>query len=424
MARCMVEKGFRRSVGISILIAAAAALAVSVTPASASYRLRHHHYHHRHSASHHHYAARAAGPLYRGALLVDADSGKTLYAYNADMSWPPASMAKMMMLLVAEDQIKAGRVKLTDPVRISENSATTMGSRLGLREGEVIPLGELMKAALIRSANDAAVAVAEKIAGSTQQCVVMMNAKARSLGMTDTVYKTIDGLPPTPGHDVDTTTANDLVKVARALIYTTNLLQWSSLQTAPFDDGVTTLHNTNHLIGHFEGCDGLKTGFTYHAGFNLTATAKRGNMRLIAVVLGTPSNGERFSQAARLLDWGFDNYERLTVLKRGQLLPVHVQVGANETIQPICDSDVDVLIPKRDASAIKVNYLIPPSYPGPIKSDAAVGQVVVSDGDSVLTRAQAICPLPASTVSVAASEPVRAPAVVPVVAPASVPGGN
>ena len=133
-----------------------------------------------------------------------------------------------------------------------------------------------MKAALIRSANDAAVAVAEEICGSTSRCVEMMNARAQSLGMTHTVYGTVEGLPPTPLHDADVTNAYDLATLARALIHSTDLLQWSSMETASFDDGAAMLHNTNHLIGHFEGADGIKTGFTLKAGFNLTATAQRG----------------------------------------------------------------------------------------------------------------------------------------------------
>ena len=118
-----------------------------------------------------------------GALVEDADTGRVLYAYNADMPWPPASMAKMMMLLVAEDQIRSGRLHLTDPVRISANAAHTGGTRLGMRTGDVYPLGELMKAALVKSANDAAVAVAEKVGGSTEGCVALMNQKARSLDL-------------------------------------------------------------------------------------------------------------------------------------------------------------------------------------------------------------------------------------------------
>src|SRR5439155_20124564 len=156
----------------------------------------------------------------------------------------------------------------------------------------------VMKAALIRSANDAAVAIAEKIAGSVEACVRMMNNKAHALGMDDTYYGTVDGLPPIPGHDVDYTTAFDLATLARAIIRSTGLLQWSSLEESPFDGGLTMLRNTNHLVGHLEGCDGIKTGFTVNAGFNLTATVKRGDMRLVSVVLGAPSNNARFIQSA------------------------------------------------------------------------------------------------------------------------------
>src|SRR5262249_1837889 len=154
---------------------------------------------------------------------------------------------------------RSGRMSLNDPVRISERAATTGGSHLGMHEGEVYPLGELMKAALIKSANDAAVAVAEKIAGSVEACVRLMNEKASQLGMNDTYYGTVNGLPPRPDHDVDHTTATDLAKLARAIIHNTDLLEWSRLETAQFDGGERTLRNTNHLIGHYDGCDGLKT---------------------------------------------------------------------------------------------------------------------------------------------------------------------
>ena len=152
-------------------------------------------------------AATSGGPLYKGALLEDADSGRVLMAYNADMEWPPASMAKMMDLLVAQEQINAGRFNGNDPVRISERAAHTGGSRVGLKEGDVYPLRELMKAALVKSANDAAVAVAEKIGGSVEAMVRMMNQRAQELGMTHTEYQTVDGLPPRPTHDADRTTA-------------------------------------------------------------------------------------------------------------------------------------------------------------------------------------------------------------------------
>ena len=332
-------------------------------------------------------------PLYRGALLEDADTGAVLYELNPDMQWPPASMAKMMLLLVATEQIKAGKVSIDAPVWISERAATTGGTRLGLREGEVFPLRELMKAALIKSANDAAVAVAEKIAGSTEACVRMMNQRARSLGLTHTVYNTVNGLPPRPAHDVDVTDAYDLATLGRTLIKNTDLLRWSGQEQALFDNGEAILHNTNHLVGHFDGCDGLKTGFTYQAGFNLTATAKRGDMRLIAVVLGAPSNRERFRQAARLLEWGFDNFTRVTVVKRGEPLLAHVKVVEGPLVQPIAAADVKLVVPKNKIQNLKVDYDVPSSVSGPLAVGAPLGQVIVHDDTRVLTKVNALCPV-------------------------------
>jgi len=332
-------------------------------------------------------------PLYRGALLEDADTGAVLYELNPEMDWPPASMAKMMLLLVAEEQIKAGRVSINAPVWISERAASTGGTRLGLREGEVFPLGELMKAALIKSANDAAVAIAEKIAGSTEACVRMMNQRARSLGLTHTVYNTVDGLPPRPAHDVDVTDAYDLATLGRALIKETDLLQWSGQEQALFDNGEAILHNTNHLVGHFDGCDGIKTGFTYQAGFNLTATAKRGDMRLLAVVLGAPSNGQRFRQAARLLEWGFDNFTSVAVVKRGEPIHAHVKVEDGSLVQPIAADDAKVVVPKSKIQNLKVEYDVPSSVSGPLAAGAPLGQLIVRDDRGVLTKVKALSPV-------------------------------
>jgi D-alanyl-D-alanine carboxypeptidase (penicillin-binding protein 5/6) len=324
---------------------------------------------------------------------MDADSGNVLYAENPTLQWPPASMAKMMLLVVAEDQIRAGRFTYGDPVLISGRAAATRGSHIGLRAGDVYPLGELMKAALIRSANDAAVAVAEKIAGSVEACVRMMNEKAHALQMDDTYYGTVDGLPPTPDHDVDRTTAFDLAVLARAVIHNTSLLRWSALETAPFDGGRVMLHNTNHLIGHVDGCDGLKTGFTMQAGFNLTATCNRNDLRLISVVLGAPSNSQRFIQSSRLLEWGFDRYTKVHLLNRGEALPIQVQVQAGPLIQPVAQSSIAVVVPKQEAADLKLQYSVPTVVQGPVTSGESLGQVIAIDGSEVKAKVDAICPV-------------------------------
>jgi serine-type D-Ala-D-Ala carboxypeptidase (penicillin-binding protein 5/6) len=351
--------------------------------------------HRRHKSSHSKKssARRSNVPLYKGALLEDAESGRVLMANNADMVWPPASMAKMMLLLVAQEQINAGRFKPEEMVRISERSAHTGGSRVGLNEGDVYPLRELMKAALVKSANDAAVAVAEKIGGSVEAMVRMMNERAHALGMDHTEYQTVDGLPPRPAHDADRTDAYDLATVARAIIRETNLLMWSGQESADFDNGVCTLRNTNHLIGHFDGCDGLKTGFTSMAGFNVTTTAKRGKMRLVAVILGAPSNQQRFAQAGKLMEWGFENFTSVSMLKAGAPLPVQVQVNAGPVIQPVAASDLNVVVQKADAAACKLVYDVPLTINGPVKIGEPLGRVIVNNQGQVLTEVTAISPV-------------------------------
>jgi D-alanyl-D-alanine carboxypeptidase (penicillin-binding protein 5/6) len=220
-----------------------------------------------------------------------------------------------------------------------------------------------------------------------------MNAKAQNLGMTDTEYQTVDGLPPRPDHDLDRTSPLDLATVARALIHTTNLLQWSGMETALFDGGAVILHNTNHLIGHYEGCDGLKTGFTLEAGFNLTATARRGDMRLISVILGAPSNPQRFIQTQKLLDWGFSNFSKVQLLKRGESLPVHVQVQQGPLIQPVPETDLALVLRKSEVSEVKLEFSVPSVVSGPISLGAPLGQIIVHNGDEVMTKVDVVSPV-------------------------------
>lgn len=389
-------------VRLGSIIGVILALTAGATPAQAASHAGHH------RRSHHHRVYRASGPVvkYHAALLEDADTGRILYADNPNLVWPPASMAKMTLLLVASEQIESGRVSYNTPVRISQLSANTHGSRLGLHAGDVYPLGELMKAALIKSANDAAVAVAEAVGGSVEGAVRMMNAKAQNLGMVNTEYQTVDGLPPTPGHDVDRTSALDLATVARALIHTTDLLRWSGMETALFDGGAAVLHNTNHLIGHYAGCDGLKTGFTYEAGFNLTGTAQRGDMRLISVILGAPSNQQRFVQTQKLFDWGFENFAKVQLLKRGEALPVSVQVDQGPTIQPVPETDLTLVLRKSQVSDVKLEYSVPPTIRGPVALGAPLGQVIVHNGDQVMTKMDVVSPMAVGSEAVARQVPL------------------
>ena len=390
MVSLALPKGF---VAKYCVVVAAAALVLAGPASGAADAARRRHHRAYHSTRRARVRRVVAAPPFRAALLEDADTGRVLYAVNPELQWPPASMAKMMLLLVAADQIRAGRAQLDDPVRISRRAARTGGSHVLLSPGEVVPLGDLMKAALIQSANNAAVAVAERIAGSVEACVRMMNERARRLGLTHTRFATVNGLPPRPGHDVDVTDARDLAALGRALIRETNLLQWSSQSRAGFMDGRVILRNTNHLVGVFPGCDGLKTGYTFKSGFNLTATARRGNLRLLAVVLGAPTNRQRFAQAARLLDWGFEHFAKLKLFQAGELLPVFTQVGPGQLVQPVAETSVEVLVAREDLDRISLDYDVPASVAGPLLPNMPLGQVVVRVGERVLARAEAISAL-------------------------------
>jgi D-alanyl-D-alanine carboxypeptidase (penicillin-binding protein 5/6) len=211
--------------------------------------------------------------------------------------------------------------------------------------------------------------------------------------MTHTLYQTVDGLPPRPTHDADRTTALDLAIVGRAIIRETNLLMWSGQEHMDFDNGVAILNNTNHLIGHFEGCDGLKTGFTYQAGFNVTTTAKRGDMRLIAVILGAPSNAQRFAQAAKLMDWGFDQFTAVSLLRSGQPLPVHVQVHEGPLIQPVAANDLKLVVPKANASGVHVVYDVAPAIDGPVTTGEPLGRAIAQDEGQAATEVLAVSPI-------------------------------
>jgi D-alanyl-D-alanine carboxypeptidase (penicillin-binding protein 5/6) len=180
------------------------------------------------------------------------------------------------------------------------------------------------------------------------------------------------------------------------------------METALFDGGAAVLHNTNHLIGHYPGCDGLKTGFTVEAGFNLTGTAQRGDMRLISVILGAPSNQQRFVQTQKLFDWGFENFAKVQLLKRGEALPVSVQVDQGPTIQPVPETDLTLVVRKSQVADVKLEYSVPAMVRGPVALGAPLGQVVVHNGDQVMTKVGVVSPIAVGSEAVARQVPLPA----------------
>jgi len=256
-------------------------------------------------------AAPPDGAGYHGAITMDADSGQVIYEDNADVVSPPASMTKLMTFAVLHDKLLDGSIKLETPITVTGPDSHIGGTRVWLKEGEVFPVEELIYAMMIQSANDAAYALARTVAGSPQAFVVLMNAKARALGMTNTTFRSPHGLPPTSRRisEGDLTTPRDFARLCRYVLLETDVLKYTSVHTRPFGlsrpQGPVVMTNHNHLLGKIAGLDGLKTGFTNGAGFCLSATALRNGRRIIVVTMGGSDSKSRDFKVAELIENGF-----------------------------------------------------------------------------------------------------------------------
>ena len=327
-------------------------------------------------------------------LLQDADTGQILFSQNSNKQWPAASLTKMMVALLTVEEIESGRLTLQTPVPISRRASRAGGRMINLRPGEVFPLADLLRAMIVTSANDAAVAIAERLKGSVEECVKAMNRRAQELGMNQTLYQTPNGLPLTDGTPPDLSTAADMATLARALVKHGQILQWTSLHSVPFRDGRIMLPNTNHLVGKVAGVDGLKTGFTYKARFNLVTTAQREQLRLIAVVMGGQSSGLRFRIAADLLEWGFAHFTRLRLLKGGEPVGAEVRVeqGSVSMVQPVAATDAAFLLRKGEAEDFQISLQLPPVVAAPISRHQVLGEVVIRNSTRVLAIIPALSP--------------------------------
>jgi D-alanyl-D-alanine carboxypeptidase (penicillin-binding protein 5/6) len=331
---------------------------------------------------------------FKAALLQEAETGQILFAQNSSKQWPAASLTKMMVALLTLEKIAGGRLSLQTPVTISQRASQAGGRAINLRPGEVFPLEELLQAMVVTSANDAAVAVAERLKGSVDACVVAMNRRARELGMTQTRYQTVNGLPLTDGTPPDLSSAADMAILARALVKHRQILQWTSLHSIPFRDGRVMLPNTNHLVGKVAGVDGLKTGYTYKARFNLVTTAQRDQLRLIAVVMGGQSSQLRFRIAADLLEWGFAHFTRLRLSKSGEPVgaAVRIEHGSVSLLQPVAAADAASLLRKGEGEDFQVSLQLPPVVAAPIARHQVLGELVVRNGTRVLAIIPALSP--------------------------------
>lgn len=318
----------------------------------------------------------------RATILLDPESGVILYANNERQRLPPASVTKVMTMLLIMEAVDSGRVRLSDPIEVSAFASGIGGSQVYLKEGEHFPLDKMLIAIAVESANDASTAVAEHLYSTEDDFVRIMNSRARRLGMNDTHFANAHGLPD-PNHYMS---ASDIAVVSRELIEKhPGILKYTSIWTYTFRPGVTELRNTNELIHSYRGADGLKTGHTEDAGWCLVGTAKRGAMRLLAVVLGTESNTSRLRETRRLLDYGFRNFERRVMARAGQELgrvavpdswPARVRVRAPQ--------DVVTLVPRGKARVVSYQLTPLPGVRAPIKKGQPLANLEIIQAGRVV----------------------------------------
>ena len=344
-------------------------------------------------------SGRAAVPYspqapYRAAVLVDSDSGEVLFAQDENVPWPPASMVKMMTVLIAMEQVRSGAIALDDMVQTSTWASQMGGSQVYLAEGEQFPLRDMLRAIMISSANDASVAVAERIGGTTEAFVEMMNKRAQELGMKGSEFHTVHGLPPATGQKPDLMTAADLATLGRKLGEFPEVMEWAGSAEAPFRDGQFTMRNTNHLVRTYKGATGLKTGYYAAAGFEVTATASREGLNLIAVVLGVPTKQGSFEEAAKLLSKGFAGYRAVHPVKAGQPVGAQVSIasGKEKFIVGEAAKDLRMVLPRQQAQQLKVEVKVPAQIEAPITKGQVIGEIVTMQGDKELSRIDVLAP--------------------------------
>ena len=316
------------------------------------------------------------------AILIEAKTGTVLYSKKQDNRQSPASVTKIMTLLLVCEAIEDEKIKLDDKVRVSAYAASMGGSQVFLEEGEELTVEDLLKCTVIASANDAAVALAELIAGTEGNFVAEMNRRAGELGMKNTKFENVTGLDDTTKEHFST--AEDIAIMSMELIKYDIITKYSSLWQDSFRGGEFVLTNTNRLVRFYEGCNGLKTGSTDKAGFCVSASAKRGNMQLIAVIMGAPTRDDRNNDARALLDFGFSSYA-LYEKSATDLEEVRVKKGTKETTMAYI-ADFATVVKRADLKKIEERYEIPDAITAPVNAGERIGSVCFSIGDNVIGK--------------------------------------
>jgi serine-type D-Ala-D-Ala carboxypeptidase (penicillin-binding protein 5/6) len=339
-------------------------------------------------------AIAAMPPPIESSILMEAASGAILFEKDIHKQRAPASMVKMMLMLIVMEKLRADELHLSDTITSTAHASKMGGSQVYLREGETFTLEEMLKAIAIASANDACVAVAEHISGTVEGFLDLMNERAKALSMDDTHFATVHGLPPSNGDPSDLTSAHDMAILARELSKYPEILTWSAMKEDSLRQGKFILTNTNKLIYQFPGIDGFKTGFHAQAGFNVTATAQRDGLRMIAVVMGAPSSTTRFDEAKRLLAMGFNSYRRVVLVRKDAPIGPEIRVSGStlRRIRAVAQEDIAVVIKKSIEKQLVTDVQVPQDLSAPAHRGQVIGEVRIKHQDQILTRTAAVVP--------------------------------
>lgn len=326
----------------------------------------------------------------KSSILMCADTGDIIYEKNAYEHLSPASVTKIMSILLVLEAIDSGKISLEDEVPAGENSVKMGGSQIWLELGEKMTVNELFKAIVVASANDACTALGEYIAGSSQAFVKLMNEKAQSLGLENTCFENCTGLDDTIKNHYSC--AYDLAVIAREVLKHDLIYNYSTIWLDYLRNGKTELNNTNKLVNKYDGINGLKTGTTSKAGFCVCATAEREDMNLIAVVLGADTSEHRFQTASNLLDFGFAEYAVVAPqIDEAQITPVKIKNGKVKSVVPIYNQTDKLLVKKGDINII-YTYEIEDSVSAPVENGAELGEISIKNGDDVIKTITLVSP--------------------------------
>lgn len=324
-------------------------------------------------------------------VLMERSTGEVLLEHNAHERLRPASVTKVMTLLLIMEALDDGRIGWDDMVQTSAAAAAKGGSQIYLEENEQLPLEEMLKSIVVSSANDCACAMAEHIAGSEAAFVEMMNARAEQLGMTDTHFVNCTGLDDEPEAAEHLTTAYDIALMSRELLGHEAIKKYTTIWMDTVRDGQFGLSNTNKLVRFYDGTTGLKTGYTSAAGHCLSASAERNGMELIAVVLHCASSTDRFESAKALLNYGFSNYALVTP-EPGELPAVPVTLGTAAEITPVLADETPILIDKALAASVETNVRVDGSVTAPVEAGQTLGTLTITSGGQTIAERDLIAP--------------------------------